>query len=225
MQLRRLLSALLFPQQNACHLCGHALDGFGLFCAECEHGMLECLLPSSRQERGALGQLGGSVSVLRYRGNARRMVHLLKYDTDTAVAAWLGERMAASVLARPSFACAHAVMPVPLHPARYRRRGYNQSLLLAQELCSRTGQPLLADALIRVRDTGTQVGRSRAERLHALHGAFAVPQPQQVRGLRILLVDDVLTTGATALACAEALVHAGAAEVLLVTACLADGRV
>lgn len=222
MNIAQWLNPLLFPQQNVCHICGRALEYAGLLCPACEQQALDCLLPSNRQANDDISQLDGSLSVFRYRAAPKRLVHLLKYETDTAIAAWLGERMAASVLARPSFACADVVIPVPLHAHRLEQRGYNQSLLLAQELCSLTGLALLDGVLVRSRDTGTQVGRTREERLHALRGAFAVSQPGIVSGKRILLLDDVLTTGATAIACAEALWWTGAASVSLITACRAE---
>lgn len=217
-----LLSSLLFPQQNVCHVCGRALEYAGLLCPACERRTHGCLLPENQRASDAISELDGCLSVFAYRDTPKHLVHLLKYQTDTAMAAWLGERMAASVLARPFFACADVVIPVPLHAQRLEQRGYNQSLLLSQELCSHTGQPLLVDGLIRSRNTGTQVGRTREERLHALRGAFAVSSPSAVNGKRILLVDDVLTTGATAIACAEALWWTGAVSVSLVTACRAQ---
>lgn len=216
-----LLSSLLFPQRNACHLCGRGLAYDGLLCPECERRALGSLLAQHQQTSDAVRELDGCLSVFAYRDLPKQLVHLLKYQTDTAIAAWLGERMAACLLARPSFACADVVIPVPLHAARLAQRGYNQSLLLAQELCSRTGHLLLEDVLVRPHDTGTQVGRTRQERLQALRGAFAVAHPSAVSGRRVLLLDDVLTTGATAIACAEALWWTGATSVALVTACRA----
>lgn len=222
MNIAHWLNPLLFPQQNACHICGRALTYAGLLCPECERRMMACRLTDSQQASYALSQLDGCLSVFAYRDCAKHMVHLLKYETDTAIAAWLGERMAVSVLTRPSFVGADVVIPVPLHARRLEQRGYNQSLLLSQELCSRTGQTLLPDVLVRPRDTGTQVGRTRAERLQALRGAFAVTNPAALSGRRVLLVDDVLTTGATAIACAEALWWTGTTSVTLVTVCRAE---
>jgi len=216
------LSALLFPQQNVCHICGRALEHARLLCPDCERRADGCRLSVSRQARDDLPQLGGTVSVFSYRGVPKQLVHLLKYQTDTALAQWLGEHMAAAVLAHPSLASADAVIPVPLHAQRLQDRGYNQSLLLAQVLCSCTGQELISDALVRSRSTGTQVGRTRAERLQALRGAFSVSNPHRLNGKHILLVDDVLTTGATAIACAEALWWTGATSVSLATACRAE---
>lgn len=108
------------------------------------------------------------------------------------------------------------VMPVPLHPARVRRRGYNQALLLAREMARRVDLPLHEKALIRHRDTPSQVGLSRSERRQNVHDAFTCTTTD-VAGGHILLVDDVLTTGATLEACAAALLGAGAATVWAIT--------
>ena len=218
--MRTFLQKLLFPQRNVCHICARGLMDPGLLCPKCEERLLKCLLPSSVQVSHAFRPLDSCLSPLSYKGYARLLVHALKYESDTAAAAWLGERMAVAVRSRPSFMRADCIIPVPLHPDREIQRGYNQSQLLAQTLSVGTGLPLRDQALIRVQDTGTQVNRTRAERLHAMRGAFAVPQPAQIQRKRVLLVDDVLTTGATAIACAEALLWAGASSVMLVTACL-----
>ena len=136
-------------------------------------------------------------------------------------ALWLG-RAAAPLLAE-----AEAVVPAPLHRWRLLARRCNQAAEIARPLARRAGVAYLPDALVRVRATPSQGGRSaRARRLN-VRGAFAVPpaRAEQVRGRRILLVDDVLTTGATADACARALLQAGAAAVdLAVIARVRRGR-
>ena len=142
---------------------------------------------------------------LAYDGPARALVHALKYRGAVAVAG----AMAASIAA-----CApggllegRALVPVPLHPARFRRRGFNQAERLAAAIGARTDRPVV-DCLERVAASAPQVGRGRADRLRAPPGSVrlrpgvAVPQ-------RPLLVDDVVTTGATAAACAAALRSAG----------------
>jgi ComF family protein len=113
------------------------------------------------------------------------------------------------------------LVPVPLHPKRLRKRGFNQSLLLAREFSQRKGAPgvplVLPRALVRARSTATQAGLSLSEREANIKGAFVVVSPGKIKGMRLLLVDDVLTTGATARACARALMDAGALRVDVLT--------
>lgn len=107
------------------------------------------------------------------------------------------------------------ILPVPLHPRRLRRRGYNQSALLAQQLSHITAWETRADVLVRTRSTKSQVEtKSREDRLRNMQEAFAVRD--QIAGRHILLVDDVCTTGATLLACRAALLAAGAANITAV---------
>lgn len=121
---------------------------------------------------------------------------------------WIG-RAAADVLAEVD-----AVVPVPLHPLRLLSRRYNQAAEIARPLARRHSLIYLPDALVR-RRAGTQAGKSRSGRRRAVAGAFAVAPARaaQVQGRRILLIDDVLTTGATADRCARALLDAGASAV------------
>lgn len=105
---------------------------------------------------------------------------------------------------------ADLVVPVPTTVFRFLRRGYNQAALLARVVASTLGRPLEGRALRRVRDRGSQGRRSHAERAERVRGCFAVARPLAVVGRRVLLVDDVVTTGATASECAGALKDAGA---------------
>jgi len=109
------------------------------------------------------------------------------------------------------------LVPVPLHPRRLRERGFNQSALLAEEIGRRTGRAVCPDALVRRRDTLPQAGLTAAARRRNVEGAFAVRRRASVAGRTVLLVDDVLTTGATAFTCARRLAEAGAAELRLLT--------
>jgi ComF family protein len=114
------------------------------------------------------------------------------------------------------------VVPVPLHPKRLAERGYNQAALLAGALARPNGARVGARALTRMRDTPHQASLARAERLANVSAAFRARQPAAVRGRRVVLVDDVVTTGATAAACIRALRGAGA-DVCMVLAVAAAG--
>ena len=117
--------------------------------------------------------------------------------------------------AAPMLEEVEAIAPVPLHPSRLFARRYNQAAEIARPLCRLAARPYLADALVRRRATATQGGRSGRGRRVNVKGAFEVPaaRRRRVEGRRVLLVDDVLTTGATAEACARALLAAGAVAV------------
>lgn len=158
---------------------------------------------------------------LAYEGPAAALARALKYRGAVALAEPMAARMAANapdgVLRRDA-----ALVPVPLHPARRRRRGYNQAALLAAALAGRT-QLRCEDCLRRTGSRSRQVGRSRAERIAGIAGRIEVD-----RGFappsRAVLVDDVATTGATLAACAGALRDAGASEVGAVTFARTPGR-
>ena len=109
------------------------------------------------------------------------------------------------------------LIPVPLHPRRLRERGFNQSLLLARHLSRRLGLPCEAEVLVKVKDTPSQTSLSPAERQRAVRGAFEVMKGERIREKRVLLVDDVFTTGATVNEASRVLLRAGAEEVLVIT--------
>jgi ComF family protein len=147
----------------------------------------------------------------------RAAIHALKYRGKRRLAARLADELLAVAGVRDLLSADAVLVPVPLHPRRRRQRGFNQSALLARALGARTGLPVV-EALRRRRDTDAQTGLSAAARRANVRGAFVarVP-PALLRGRPVVMVDDVVTTGATATACARALAGAGADEIRLLT--------
>lgn len=144
-------------------------------------------------------------------------IHELKYRGRRRVAARLARMLLEDEGVWELLAGSDVLVPVPLHPRRLRERGFNQSTLLAAELGRRTGCPSGEGALVRRRDTSAQAGLSASARRRNVRDAFAVRRRGLVAGRVVTLVDDVLTTGATAHACARALKTGGAAEVRLLS--------
>jgi ComF family protein len=145
-------------------------------------------------------------------GAVRKTIHQLKYQGEFARAEWCGRELARLVIElgwRPDL-----LVPVPLHRSRLRSRGYNQSAKIAAVVAASIMTPS-GSVLVRTRATQTQVGLDAAGRRENVHGAFACPH--DLRDLSILLVDDVVTTGATLEACAVACCQAGAQDVWAIT--------
>jgi ComF family protein len=145
----------------------------------------------------------------------------LKYEDRPDLAGPLGHLLRRA--ARDAGLGADLVVPVPLHPVRLAERGYNQAALLGAATARELGAPLAARALVRTRHTAAQARLDRARRQGNVAGAFRARAPEQVRGKRVVLVDDVATTGATLAACAAALRGAGAASVSALVVARAEG--
>lgn len=202
-------AALPFLPDPACFHCGIPLPSRAGGAAEC----LGCLADPPAFNRAS--------APLLYAGPARETVLRFKNGREEMAAL-----MATLMLQRDRPAADAFVVPVPLDRGRLLRRGYNQAGLLARQVATRAGAPLLPDALVRVRATRSTRGMSRAERRRAAIGAFRVNPVRRgtIAGASICLVDDVMTTGATANACADALLRAGARDVaVLVFARVAPG--
>jgi ComF family protein len=148
-----------------------------------------------------------------------RLIHLLKFERRERLAPWLARAMAVALpaRARDGLGGPAVLVPVPMDRAARRRRGFNQAERIAVELGKRWGVPVARHAVVKRRATRPQSRLGRDERLHNLLGAFG-PGPDAVRGLCPILVDDLVTTGATAAACAAVLAAGGALAVRVVCA-------
>jgi len=202
------LASLPWNRPPVCLVCGESLlvaspDDAERFaartCARCRRH-----LPAFATARAAFA----------YEGPIRNAVHAVKFRGRRAAGAALGRLLVEGLVRSGDMPDdIDVVVPVPLHVSRLRERGYNQAALVAREVAAALGRPLVENLLLRERATPPQVGLDRALRAANLKGAFAVPAPARAAGLTVLVVDDVLTTGATASACAEALRLAGAQKV------------
>ena len=203
-------SELVIPAEPCCSLCQRPFsDGMaqGAVCAP-------CLAEAPRHDGIAAGTL--------YNDASRRLVLSFKRGKRIALAPMMARLMAARM--GPMVADVDAswlLVPVPLHRWRLWRRGFNQSALLARELARIKGMPVEVDALLRIKATPSLAGLGSKARAQALAGAIAVnpKRAEHLRGASIMLVDDVLTSGATSHACVRALKRAGAARVAI--ACFA----
>ena len=157
-------------------------------------------------------------SAVRYEGVAKACLRRFKYNAGVWLLDDLVQWLVALWRVCPATAReATVVTGVPLYPKRQRERGYNQASLLAARLAQRIGIPFQDGLLGRRRATETQTHLTAAQRVHNVRGVFSVPWAHRVHGARIVLVDDVMTTGATVNECARALQAAGAASVMVLT--------
>jgi ComF family protein len=207
------ISGFLWPQR--CPGCGAAPPAGAVLCAECEARIprlavalcARCLAHEAADPLCARHADRRVRPAWVYDERAARVIEALKYSSRTDLARRLGAELARAAAAGPR---PDLVTEVPLHPARRRERGYNQSELLAESLADALGVPHLRGALVRVRATAAQARLGPAARRANVRAAFRARHPARLEGRRVLLVDDVITTGATLEACLAALSRAGA---------------
>jgi competence protein ComFC len=225
--------SLLYPP--VCTICGGDVRAGEYLCNQCEAKAVRIVAPfcqkCSEPFEGSITSeftcancahrtihFDAAVSAYRGRGMVREIIHEFKYGRQIhlrrLVARWLHAALDDERLRGRRF---DVVVPVPLHATRLRERGFNQASLLAELLSAQTSIPS-KPLLDRIRYTTTQTALDRSERMENLHDAFRLRKNADVRGLRVLLIDDVLTTGSTLSECARVLKRAGALSVHAATA-------
>jgi ComF family protein len=154
-----------------------------------------------------------------------RAIILLKYHAVLSLGDWFARRIEEAAMSHPEmYAVVDVVVPVPMHRTRLRERGYNQADLIARPLAKRLGLPLQSCLLVRTKPRPDKLRLTMRERWRTVRGAYAMQEGARVDKLRVLLVDDVLTTGATLDACSRALRRAGAVQVVALTVARAVPR-
>ena len=194
------------------------------FCVQCRAPFRNAF-PLDAQGRCALCRRGvrgfdAAYSFGFYEDALRDLIHLFKYGRVETLAKPLGRYLEQALPREESF---DVIVPMPLHWRKRWQRGFNQAALLAREVSRRTHVPVM-HAIRRVKFTSAQAGLTNAKRRLNVSGAFEARGKRRVDGKRVLLVDDVMTTGATAASCARALKMAGARQVVLLTLARADRR-
>jgi competence protein ComFC len=225
--------SLLYPP--VCTICRRSIRAGEYLCDQCESKAVRIVAPfcekCSEPFEGSIADaftcancahrtiyFDAAVAAYRGRGIVRQIIHEFKYNRQIhlrhLVSRWLHAAMDDERLRGRRF---DVIVPVPLHPTRQRERGFNQASLLAELLSARSSIPA-KPVLERTRYTTTQTALDRSERMENLHNAFRLRKNADVRGWRVLLVDDVLTTGSTLNECARVLKRAGALSVHAATA-------
>ncbi len=196
-------SGLTFLTDPCCATCGAPFDidrGPGARCGACLDTP-----PAFAAARAALAYAGSARTVLLgfKHGDRQHLADVMAPQVIRVGHAWLGPDA--------------VLVPVPLHRWRLWKRGFNQAALLARAVARRTGSRLVVDALVRARPTASSRGMGRRARAANVRNAFVLARPEEVRGREVVVIDDVLTTGATADACARVLLAGGAARVRVLT--------
>lgn len=211
------LDRALFP--HCCAVCAALLSAAErVLCNPCRRSL--SYFDNASLTDNEIMDVLGTVLPLRYAtalldyhktGPTQRLIHQLKYrrraEISAVLGAWLAPRLRETALVH--YDC---VIPVPLHRKRLKKRGYNQVSGFARTLATELGLRACESQLVRLRDNDTQTRKSRLARQLNVKQVFAVPDPTALQAKKILLVDDVMTTGATLRACAEELLRAGALE-------------
>lgn len=233
--------ALTFPDD--CRICNIRLSGFPPYpvCPSClalpdplsaDAFCIQCHAPFHSESaldldgrcrlcRSGLTHFDAMYCVGAYEGRLRLLIQLFKYESMERLGKPLGTLLRSGYPRELSFDC---LVPMPIHRRRRRERGFNQAEVLASQLTQISQLPV-EDLVVRHRHTAKQAGLSGKERRKNVNDAFGVPNPGRVRGKRILLIDDVLTTGASANACALTLKRAGASFVAILALARADRRI
>lgn len=217
------LFSLFFP--NLCLGCGQPLiKGEEVICSICHFHLPKTYFHNDTENQlnrvfwGRVNIEAVAAYLYFHKGSSvQSLLHQLKYKSRPEIAVKIGKWYGLELRQADIFSNAELVIPVPLHPRKYRRRGYNQSEAFAEGLAAVIKAELETGCLYRKVDSKTQTRKARYNRWENVENIFGVKNPERIRGRHILLVDDVITTGATLEACAQALLEVPGVKVSIAT--------
>ncbi len=222
------LIGLLFP--NLCNACGIPLfQNEPIICTKCLYDLPFTdyhLHAGNRVAKQLWGRLpiNAAMAMLYFRkgGKVQNLIHNLKYNNKTDVGVFLGNLLGDRLKTSGAYQEIDLIIPVPLHHKKLRKRGYNQSTYIAQGVAEKMEIPFTETQLIRHVETDSQTKKNRYNRYENMQSVFSVTNPKEILNKRILLIDDVITTGATLEACAVTLLENGAGQVSISTLAFAE---
>jgi ComF family protein len=231
--LRSIKEALLhlaFP--HVCEGCGtDTLQKDHYLCVHCLDALPKTCYPlhdDNPVEQLFWGRLPIEKAAAQYyftkESTVQHLVHSFKYQGHQELGRYLGRLMGHELLASPRFRDIDALVPLPLHPLKERKRGFNQAAVLCEGIATVMSKPVLGSVVVRSEFTETQTHKSRVERWQNMQGKFRLADPRPLEGKHILLVDDVVTTGATLEACGSVLLRVAGLRLSLATLCTASGN-
>lgn len=221
------LLGLFFP--NLCLCCQAALPNMDMhLCLSCQQALPYTTLHEAKENlftQRFWGRVpltyGAACFYFVKAGSAQQLIHQLKYANKRQIGFQWGRIYGRQLAQTAHFQEVDLIVPVPLHWKRYKQRGYNQAAMIASGLADTLQRPLYPQALSRQKHTETLTRKSRLERLQSIDGAFALRQPEVLQGKHVLLVDDVMTSGATLEACALPILELPDTRVSMVTLAIA----
>lgn len=218
----------LFP--HVCESCGtDVLEPDHFLCLKCLSTLPKTefqFYPNNPVEKIFWGRLP-VVSATAYcyftKGSTmQHLMHQLKYKSNKDIGIYLGKLMGHALAASNRFRYVDALIPLPLFSDKERKRGYNQATILCEGMAGTLGKPVWKDVVIRTTHTESQTKKNRVERWQNMEGRFELVKPQKIEGKHVLLVDDVITTGATLEACGAVLQQAAGTQISLATLCISS---
>lgn len=229
-QIRESLLHLAFP--HICEGCGSdILDTDHSLCLQCLSALPETNFhwhAANPIEKLFWGRLPVTAATAHYyftkESMMQHLMHQFKYRKAKELGKYLGSLLGTALAASNRFASVDALIPLPLHASKERKRGFNQATVLCEGIATAVGKPVLKKAVIRTSHTESQTTKNRIERWQNMDGRFEVADAATLKGKHLLLVDDVVTTGATLEACGRTLLSVPDVQLSVATLCFSSGN-
>jgi len=227
-EIKESLLHLAFP--HICEGCGSdLLDINNELCLKCLSSLPETnfhLHPNNPIEKIFWGRLPLTCATAQYyftkESLMQHLMHQLKYRGNKDLGVFLGKLMGHALKASNRFSAVDALIPLPLFHTREKKRGYNQASVLCEGIAEILQKPILKDIIVRKTYTDSQTKKGRVERWQNMEGRFELMSPKSIEGRHVLLIDDVITTGATLEACGRELVQASNVQLSIATLCFSS---